>query len=314
MENIFIDAEREIISSRILNFNRETVFNAWSELSKISKWWGPHGFTNTIHKFEFKPGGHWSFIMHGPNGKNYDNEIIFHEIKNPELIILEHTSPPHFFVRASFEELGEKTQVTFRQLFDDSRTFDAVKNICIEGNEQNFDRLESLLSGGFKDYPFDPKLDLILEKIVDIPPNLIFKGWTSPEIMPNWFCPVPWKAKNFKMDLRPGGAFNWMMESPEGKEFLNQGSILEIIPNKKLVFTSALLADYRPVSELKSGADLFFTGIIILEPSGNGTKYIAIGRHRNEQDRKRHAEMGFEKGWEICLDQLVEFMKKKNYR
>lgn len=310
-KNNFIAADREIVSSRTFNFDREKVFNAWSESSKIAKWWGPHGFTNTIHKFEFVPGGKWIFVMHGPDGKNYDNEIVFHEIKKPELIVLEHLPNPHFFVRVSFDDLGGRTQLTFRQLFDDAKTCQAIKKICTDGNEQNFDRLESLLSEGFKNDPFNPKLDLILERTVDIPPNLIWEGWTNPDILPKWFCPRPWTVKSCEIDLRPGGAFNFLMCSPEGQEFPNQGSLLEIIPNKKLVFTNALLPDFRPVDVLKSGADLFFTGIILLEPTGKGTKYTAIGRHRNEEDKKKHEDMGFEKGWSICLDQLLELMKKK---
>ncbi|MBS1968838.1 MAG: SRPBCC family protein [Bdellovibrionales bacterium] len=161
-------------------------------------------------------------------------------------------------------------------------------------------------------FKVDPKRDLVLERIVDIPPELIFKAWTTPDILMKWFCPRPWKTIDCVMDLRPGGRFSTTMQSPEGQNFPNEGCLLEIVPNRKLVWTSALTEGYRPIGAAISGADLLFTGMIILEPHGaHGTKYTAIGIHKDEADCRRHAEMGFQEGWGIVLDQLVAEMKGK---
>ncbi|MEA9357265.1 SRPBCC family protein [Bacteriovorax sp. PP10] len=152
----------------------------------------------------------------------------------------------------------------------------------------------------------NPKLDLVLNKILDITPEQAWKGWTTPELFGEWFCPKPWKVVEARLDPRPGGEFFTMMQSPEGDKFPNTGCILEAIPGKKLVWTSALLEGFRP-SENK---DMSFTAVILLEPYGkNQTKYIAIGMHGNELDRKKHEDMGFEQGWGICADQLEAMMK-----
>lgn len=157
----------------------------------------------------------------------------------------------------------------------------------------------------------DPKLDLVLERTLDIKPELAWKGWTNPEALMQWFCPLPWKTIACEIDLQPGGKFKTIMQSPEGQEFPNAGTFLQIIENKKLVWTSALLPGFRPVVSGENGADnLLFTGIILLEPAENGTKYTAIAMHKDEADCQKHEKMGFHEGWGICADQLVTAAKK----
>jgi uncharacterized protein YndB with AHSA1/START domain len=149
----------------------------------------------------------------------------------------------------------------------------------------------------------DPKLDLVLERIVDVPRELVWAAWTKPEHLKVWFTPRPWTVSDCEIDLRPGGIFRTVMRSPEGQEFPNIGCYLEVVPNERLVFTDALLPGYRP------SENPFFTAIITIEPNGNGTRYVAIAMHRNEAGRKQHEEMGFHQGWGTALDQLVAHAK-----
>ncbi|MEK2688330.1 SRPBCC family protein [Bdellovibrio sp. GT3] len=156
----------------------------------------------------------------------------------------------------------------------------------------------------------NPKLDLVLERTLDITPEESWKGWTTPELLCKWFCPEPWKVTEAEVDLRPGGIFKTVMQSPEGEKFPNAGCFLEVIPNKKLTWTDCLLPDFRPVENIVSGADLHFTATIMMEAAGGGkTKYTAIAMHRDETDRKKHEDMGFHQGWGICADQLEKLMK-----
>ena len=148
----------------------------------------------------------------------------------------------------------------------------------------------------------DPKLDLVLERVVDVPVEKVWAAWTKPEHVVKWFTPAPWRTVECEIDLRPGGAFRTVMRSPEGKDFPNVGCYLEIVPNEKLVWTDALLPGYRPAPEP------FMTGVILLERRGKGTKYTAIAIHRDEATKKRHEEMGFRDGWGKALDQLVAHM------
>jgi len=140
------EAAREIINTRVFHFPPEAVFTAWSNPELLAQWWGPKGFTNTFHVFEFKPGGDWKFIMHGPNGKDFDNESVFDSIEPPNRIVFTHLRTMHKFqVTATFEDLGNKTKLIFRMLFDTVEECDKVKTYAPEANEQNFDRLEKVL-------------------------------------------------------------------------------------------------------------------------------------------------------------------------
>jgi uncharacterized protein YndB with AHSA1/START domain len=159
----------------------------------------------------------------------------------------------------------------------------------------------------FTPYTIDPKLDLVLEREVDVPPELVWKAWTTPELLKQWFTPKPYETPECEIDLRPGGAFRTVMRSPEGDEFDNTGCYLEIVPNEKLSWTSALEADFRPTGA--GSGDMPMTAMIELQSNGSGgTRYRAMAIHLDEAGRKQHEEMGFQDGWGAALDQLVELM------
>lgn len=153
-------------------------------------------------------------------------------------------------------------------------------------------------------FVINPELDLVLERVVDVPRELVWRVWTQPEHLMKWFAPLPWTTVACEIDLRPGGKFYTVMRSPEGQEFPNAGCYLEVVPNERLVFTDALAPGYRPTE------NPFFTAVVTLEPHGNGTKYTAIAIHRNPEGRKQHEEMGFHEGWGQCFDQLVAVVKE----
>ena len=156
------------------------------------------------------------------------------------------------------------------------------------------------------------KLDLVLERVVDVPRELVWAAWTKPEHIKKWFTPAPWTTVYCEIDLRPGGIFRTVMRSPEGQEFSNAGCYLEIVPNEKLVWTSALGPDYRPaIRAAVTGScdELYFTAIIMLEAQGHRTRYTALVMHGDEATSKKHEEMGFYQGWGTVLDQLVALAK-----
>jgi uncharacterized protein YndB with AHSA1/START domain len=157
----------------------------------------------------------------------------------------------------------------------------------------------------------DLKFDLVLERIVDVPRELVWMAWTQPEHLKKWFTPAPWRTVDCEIDLRPGGMFRTVMRSPEGQDFPDCGCYLEVIPNERLVWTSALLPGYRPAERPGSGDchELIFTAVLSLESQGNGTKYTATVIHGNEASRAKHEEMGFHHGWGAALDQLVAMVK-----
>lgn len=156
---------------------------------------------------------------------------------------------------------------------------------------------------------FNPALDLILERTVDVPPEWVWQAWTQPDLLMPWFCPKPWSVIECDIDLRPGGAFRTVMQSPEGEAMpASEGCYLEVVEHRRLVWTSALLPGYRPAPTPAEG-DFVFTAYLLFEPEGAGTRYRALVAHQSEAGKEQHEAMGFHQGWGIALDQLVAFMK-----
>lgn len=134
----------DLVAHRKLDAPRHLVYRAWTEAELLAQWWGPDGFTNTFHTFDPRPGGVWEFTMHGPNGADYPNRSVFHEV-GPERIVLQHESKPHFILTTTFEDIDGGTEITFRQTFETKNDFDKVRPIAEEANEQNLNRLETIL-------------------------------------------------------------------------------------------------------------------------------------------------------------------------
>jgi uncharacterized protein YndB with AHSA1/START domain len=120
--NLDLDSDpRAIIGTRTLDAPRALVFAAWSDAKHLAQWWGPNGFTTTTHAFDFRPGGVWRFVMHGPDGRDYQNRITFDEIVAPERIVYRHggddVEPVQFSTTVLFEDLGSKTRLIWRGVF-----------------------------------------------------------------------------------------------------------------------------------------------------------------------------------------------------
>lgn len=158
----------------------------------------------------------------------------------------------------------------------------------------------------------DGRLDLTLERTIDAPRALIWRVWTDPEHLKQWFVPRPWTTVECELDLRPGGIFRTVMRSPEGQDFPHVGCFLEIIENAKIVWTSALEPGYRPAAftGAEGCADISFTAILTLTEQAGKTHYAVRVLHKDEAGRKAHEDMGFHQGWNQCLDQLIEVVKR----
>ena len=141
-------ADRKIVAIRVFDAPRELVWEVWTNPKHLAQWWGPNGFTNTIHEIEVKPGGVWRFIMHGPDGTDYKNEIVYVEVVKPELLVYDHVSGPKFHVTVTFTEERNKTRLTMQMLFESTAERDNTveKFGAVEGLNQTLGRLQEHLA------------------------------------------------------------------------------------------------------------------------------------------------------------------------
>ena len=153
-----------------------------------------------------------------------------------------------------------------------------------------------------KQFTFDPTLDFAIERFIDAPTRLVWEALTKPEHMKEWYMPKAWgRVTRAEMDVRPGGVFSIDIAVGDGREVPNLGCVLDVVPMQRLVWTSMLFPGYRPAVF----DDIPITAIMTLESVGNGTRYVFTALHRDEADRAKNAESGWQQGTEIAMDQLV---------
>ena len=139
--------EREIATSRLVNATPEAVFAAFADPTVLASWWGPAGFTNTFHEFDFRPGGYWRFAMRGPDGSDYEMTKRFVEVVPFERIVVEHDQDTHSFVMTiALAPEGEGTRVNWQMVFELEAEATRVRPFVVEANEQNLDRLENAIA------------------------------------------------------------------------------------------------------------------------------------------------------------------------
>lgn len=146
--------------------------------------------------------------------------------------------------------------------------------------------------------------DLVIDRVLNAPRIALWRCWTEPALLEQWFCPKPWFITKPVIELRPGGEFSCEMNGPDGETFPNLGVFLEIVEGEKLVTTDAFAPGWRPQGRPFMASEIRF------EDAGEGrTHYVARAMHWSEEARKEHEEMGFHEGWGKAADQLEELAK-----
>jgi uncharacterized protein YndB with AHSA1/START domain len=151
-----------------------------------------------------------------------------------------------------------------------------------------------------------PNRELVLNRIINAPREMVFKAWTDPELLKQWFAPRPWTTSQAQLDVRPGGANLIVMRDPQGNEFPNRGVYLEVVKNERLVFTDAYTKPWEPSEKP------FMTVVLTFEDAGNGrTNYTARVLHWTAADCDAHEKMGFQAGWGQCAAQLESVLNPR---
>ena len=250
-------ADREIATTRIFNAPRELVFKVWTEAQHVAQWWGPNGFKTTIQEMNVKPGATWRFIMHGPDGTDYQNRVTFREVKEPELLVYDHGTdddPSFFHVRVTFEDLGGRTRLTMTSLFRTVAEREEVvrKRGAIEGMHQTVGRLGVYLAEQ------SGRKDLVKIREFKAPIHKVFNAWIDPAIMRLWFGPRGFTLPVCELDPRPGGAMRIYMCGPDGTIYPSEGNFLELVESELIIFSSGVIGpDGKKVFEVINTVTFF---------------------------------------------------------
>jgi len=234
-------ADNEIVISRVLHAPRELVWQAWTEPQHVTNWWGPRGFTTTIKQMEFRVGGYWEHVMHGPDGTNYPNKSKFVEIVPLEKITYSHgggreEGPGATFTATwTFETVeGNKTRLTGRLVFPskDARDFVVKEFGAIEGGKQTLERAAEY-TAALQIKPF------VIAREFAAPRDLVWRVWTEGAHFSQWFSPKGMKMKLVKFDPQPGGLTLYTITTPDGKEMWGRAVYREVVSPTKIVWINS---------------------------------------------------------------------------
>ncbi|HWH16806.1 MAG TPA: SRPBCC family protein [Allosphingosinicella sp.] len=150
----------------------------------------------------------------------------------------------------------------------------------------------------------NPNFELSVTRLIDAPPETVYRVWT--ERPKEWFVPKPWTTSAVEWDLRAGGRMFTEMRGPDGEREGGEGVFLEVVPNRRIVFTNLFQAGWVPQPPSGEGCDFALVADFAFEVEGAGTRYTASARHFDEESLKKHGAMGFEQGWNQCSAQLAE--------
>ncbi|MGC1273092.1 MAG: SRPBCC family protein [Planctomycetaceae bacterium] len=292
--------DRVIVSSRVFDAPRMRVYEAFRDPEQLACWWGPKDFTNSLHEFDFRPGGLWRFTMHGPDGVDFLNESVFEEIVEPGRIVFRHREPIHGFQMAmTFSEQGDQTTLTWRMCFDSAEECDRVRALVVEANEQNFDRLADHLTKRET-----AAMPLVITRVFDAPRSLVFDAWTKQEHLARWSAPRGFSIPCGEGDVRPGGVWRCCMKSPDDKDLWLGGVYREVVPGERLVFTHAWDdATGQP------GHETLVTVSFADHPGGGTTLTFRQEGFPSIASRDGHAE-----GWNECFDRLVDHLAAAQFQ
>ena len=231
-----IAAANEIAMTRTFDAPRELVFAMWTSPDHVAWWFGPKGFTMSIESMDVRPGGSWKFVMHGPDGRDYDNHIVYSVVESPSRLCYSHIAPK-FDVEITFEDVDGKTRLSSRMIFDTAETRNRIaeEHGAIQGLEQTLSRLAELAgytaTAAATDGP-----EMVATRVFDAPRELVFKAQTDRDMMMRWWGPHHTKNLSVDIDLRVGGKWH-VKQDAFGAIHDFSGKYLEIDPPSRLVMT-----------------------------------------------------------------------------
>lgn len=327
-------AARSMIITRVLSAPPEKAFEAWTKPEALARWFGPNGFSITTHIHDFRVGGVWRFVMHGPDGKDYQNRIIYDEISRPERLVYRHGEPDgdprrDFQTTITFKPLGQRTEITLAAEFESAAARDFVMKEAnaIEGGQQTLARLDAYLTAPAK--PEEPKMPakaaaklpkaaktakstvapFIISRTYNAPRAAVVKAWTDEKELMKWWGPKGGKMLSAKMDLRPGGTFHYSMQSIDFKMW-GKWIIKEVDLPNKLVWLNCFSDPRGATVSLAMMPDFpkeLHTTVTFTEKDGKTTvKVVSDPSDCSEAEQKAFDSIreSMNEGWGGSLDVL----------
>ncbi len=305
--------------TRIYDAPVKAVWDAWTDLKQVAKWWGPRGFTITTHSKDLRPGGSWNYTMHGPDGTDYPNVTKYYEVEKYAKLVYDHganeSQPALFHVTVLFSEIDGKTKMEMTMKLETAEAAEQTRIFIKKaGGNSTWDRLAEYL-----EHESTGKEKFVINRSFDVSIKQMFEVWTKPEHFEKWLPPTGFSMKFMRAEIKPGGSSFYMMTDGQNNKMYGRTKYLEIRPHDRIVYAQQFCDEKENVTRhpmAPTWPETMLTTVTLAEEGPDRTR-VTITWQPYETFTAAEVEIfsksrsGMTQGWTGSLDKLEDYLEKK---
>lgn len=309
----------ELHLTRVYDAPVKLVWDAWTDPKQVAKWWGPRGFTITTHSKDLRPGGIWDYTMHGPDGTDWPNKTLYHEVEKYSRLVYDHggndVQKPLFKVTVTFKEINGKTKMDMTMKFESpEKAREIAVFIKQAGGNSTWDRLAEFLE---KDATGKDKFVINRSFAADV--ETVFEMWTNPEHVSKWLPPTGMTMKYLHVDIKPGGKSFFMMTNGQGLTMYGMQQYLEVTKPNRFVYTQQFADENEKVSRhpmAPTWPENMLTTVLFEAEDNQQTRVTVTWEPYGAASAEEIATFvkeraGMTQGWTGSFDKLEEYLAKR---
>ncbi len=267
----------ELHLTRVYDAPVQAVWDAWTDLDQVAQWWGPRGFTITTHHKDLRPGGTWKYTMHGPDGVDYPNITLYHEVEPGAKLVYDHGAtedrPPLFRVTVTFSDVKGKTKMDMRMTLPTPEAAEEARIFIKKASgNSTWDRLAEYLGK-----ESTGKEQFVIARSFDAPIDVVFEMWTNPDYFAKWLPPTGSTMQFIRSDITPGGTTFFVMTGAGDGKMYGRTKYLDIQKPNRIVYTQQFVDAEEKISRhplLPTWPETMLTTVTLTEESPDQTRVL----------------------------------------
>ena len=307
----------ELTINRIYDAPVKAVWDAWTDPKQVAQWWGPRGFTITTHSKDLRPGGHWAYTMHGPDGTNWENKTIYHEVEKYQRLVYDHGGnddrPPLFRVTVNFTDVKGKTKMEMTMALPTAEAAEQTRKfVKSAGGDGTWDRL-----GEFLEKDKTGKEKFFINRTFHTDPATMYDMWTNPKHFSQWLAPKGANMEFIKADIRPGGVGFFAMKFDAGLKMFGQIHYKELQRTDRIVYTQNFCDENQSITRhpmVPTWPETMHTTITIVAEDDEHTRVTVLWEPMGNVSAEEmktfiNERAGMTQGWTGSFDKLEEYLE-----
>lgn len=308
----------EISITRLYDAPVKMVWDAWTDVKQVAQWWGPRGFTLTTHSKDLRPGGTWVYTMHGPDGTNWENITVYHEVEKYSRLVYDHganaNQPPLFRVTVDFTEFKGKTKMDMTMALATAEAAQETRKFIKKaGGESTWDRLAEYL-----EHEKTGKETFVINRVFDAPIETMYDMWTNPKHFSQWLAPTGFTMEFIRADIKPGGNTFYFMTDGADIKMYGRANYLEMHKPDRIMYTQQFCDEKENMSRhpmAPTWPAVMLTTVTFHAESSTQTRvtvqWEVHGKATSEEMQTFLAgRTGMTQGWTGSFDKLESYLVK----